>query len=130
MITATLVFFIASAYAMAPNLDGGITPVTHAADLARSMGPLIAGLAALSAFPSTQILRCVNVVLGIALALSPLAFPSWSATALVIQVIVGLWVTGFSLLPRSRECAKVGGGWKHVLSSPSTIDRIETAAEL
>jgi hypothetical protein len=130
MISSAFVFIIATLYSLSSVLPGGIDPSSTEALVTRIAGPSIAGLAALSAFPSARVLRFANVVFGIALMTSPLAVPLWSPRALVIQVVVGLWVTGFSLLPRDRDGVVTGGGWRHVLSSPSTIDRIETAAEL
>lgn len=130
MITALMVFIIATLYALSPTVPGGLDPESSAADLARALGPLMAATAALSSFPATRLVRLANVVFGIALIVSPIVVPGWAPTALVIQGIVGLWVTGLSLLPRDRDVAISGGGWRHVLSSPSTIDRIETAAEL
>lgn len=130
MITSILLFLIGCAYALAPTIAGGIDPMSSAADVARAIGPSIAGVAAMSAFPSARVLRFANVVIGIGLCLSPIVVPKWAMAALVIQVVVGLWVTGFALLPRARDGVVTGGGWKHVFSSPSTIDRIETSGGL
>ncbi|MES2964279.1 MAG: hypothetical protein V4760_10340 [Bdellovibrionota bacterium] len=130
MISSLIVFLVACAYSLASVIPGGLDAASTEAMVSRAMGPLIAAVAALSAFPSTRVVRFANVFLGVTLFTSPLAFPTWSPTALVIHAIVGLWVTGFTLLPRGRDLVMTGGGWRHVLSSPSTIDRIETAAGL
>lgn len=130
MISAAFVFLVASLYSLSAVIPGGIEAASPEAMVTRIAGPLIAALAALSAFPSTRVVRFANIVLGVALITSPLVVPMWSPRALVIQAVVGLWVTGFSLLPRERDRVISGGGWRHVLSSPTTIDRIETSAGL
>lgn len=127
MITATLVFLVATAYALSPMILGGVDPTSDAGPAAIAIGSLMAGLAALSAFPSAAIVRHANTTLGIALMLSPIVQPFWPVTALVIQVVTGSFVTGFSLLPRNRDRVVTGGGWRQVFCSPSRIDRIETS---
>ncbi|MEK7358146.1 MAG: hypothetical protein AAB250_16995 [Bdellovibrionota bacterium] len=130
MITSFLIFAITCLYSAAPRIEGGLDPGSQAALLAHIAGPVMAGVAVVSAFPSAWILKNVNTCLGAALILSPALVPSWPPNALVIQVIVGLLVMGLSLLPRRRDPIVTGGGWRHVFSSPSTIDRIQTSFEL
>lgn len=92
---------------------------TDAAAAARIIGPVIVAASTLALWEVLAAARWISVAASFSLLTSPLWLPNESPSALVTNVIAGLFVLGLGLLSRRRK-RRYGGGWSALRRSPPT----------
>jgi hypothetical protein len=93
-----------------------------AADVDRTLGPVVTSVALIATSASVRSLRWLLVPLGVALLVSPSVSGATAGPALV-ELTAGLVVAASAVVPLRTE-AQLGGGWR-ALRRPGDADRAE-----
>ncbi len=93
----------------APAIFGYTNSV--AATNQRIIGPIVVSFAVIAIWEETRPARKVNLLMGIALVLSPLLIASYGMLPTIISVTAGVLIALFSLVQGTYRPERFGGGW-------------------